>query len=110
MGDQIASFVNGLKDDSFSLLRSEFIGFVDGLKNRTDDFSKEQHAKLEKLLLQLTAQQITKQQFQDAIIDMKTLADMEVTLEKVETKASAQRISDGLQKLVINGLIKAIPG
>lgn len=110
MDDKISSFINGIKDDSFALLRGEFAGFVDGLKKETDEFSRKQHAKLEKFLLQLAAQQITRQQFQDAMNDMKTLADMEVTRAKVEGKAAAQRVSDGLQKLVINGLISAIPG
>lgn len=110
MNDPVTDFINGIKDDSFALVRGEFVGFVGGLKDRTDAFSKDQHDKLQKILLQLSTQQITKQQFQDAIADMKTEADMEMTLEKVETKASAQRVSEGLQKLVINGLIKAIPG
>lgn len=110
MDDKITSFVNGLKNDSFSLVRGEFVGFVDGLKTNTDEFSQKQHAKLEQLLLQIAAQQITRQQFADGIADMKELADMEVSLEKVETKASAQRLSEGLQKLVISALLKAIPG
>jgi hypothetical protein len=112
MDDKISGFINGIKDDSFSLLRDQFGSFVDGLKNEKDDFSKKQHAKLENFLLQLAAKppQITKQQFVDAMNDMKALADMEVTLAKVQAKASAQRLSEGLQKLVINGLIKAIPG
>lgn len=74
-----------------------------------DDFSKQQHAKLEKYLIQLATQQITKQEFQDAMMDMKTAADMEMTLDKVKTKASAQRISEGITKLIINSLIKVIP-
>lgn len=110
MDSSIEGYLDGIKSDSLSLIRGELSGFIDGLKARSDDFSKAQHAKLEKYLLQLAAQQLNKQQFADAIADMVIAADAEATLEKVETKAAAQRVSDGLTKLVINGLIKAIPG
>jgi hypothetical protein len=109
MDAKIDEFFNSIKDGSFALIRGELVTFVDGLKNRTDDFSKQQHVKIEKYLLQLATQQITKQQFQDAMLDIKTLAEMELRLENVQRKAAAQRITDGLTKLVINGLIKAIP-
>jgi Glu-tRNA(Gln) amidotransferase subunit E-like FAD-binding protein len=110
MDQKICDYLNGLKDGSFALCRGELMTFVDGLKNETDDFSKDQRATLEKLLFQLSTQQITKQQFEDAIADMKTELQAEITLNKVKTKAAAQRISEGVTKLVINGLIKAIPG
>ena len=110
MDAKINDYLNSLKDGSFALCRGELLAFLDGFKSQTDEFVNQQKGTLEKLLLQLATQQITKQQFQDAIDDMKTELDAEITLNKVKTKASAQRISDGLTKLVINGLIKAIPG
>jgi len=110
MDEKVSNFINDIKDDSFAVLRGEFVTFVDGLKDQADDFSKLQRVKLEKYLLQLANREITKQQFDDAMSDLKTVLDMEITLGKVKTKASAQRMRDGMVRLVINGLIKAIPG
>lgn len=110
MDTQVNAFVDGLKDDSFALVRGEFKGFLEGLKDRTDSFGQQQKAAIDGYLLQLASGKITKPQFQDAMEDIRDLATMELRLEKVETKASAQRIQDGITKLVINGLIKAIPG
>lgn len=110
MDTRINEFIDGIKDESFVLVRGELKAFLGGLKERTDDFSQTNRAKIEKYMLQLTLGQITKQQFQDAMEDIKELAAMEVNLEKVTTKATAQRIQEGMTKLVINGLIKAIPG
>lgn len=110
MDSRINTFVDGIKDGSFALVRGELKGFLGGLKDRTDAFSQKQRDKIEKYLLQLVLGQITKQQCQDLMEDIAELAAMEVRLEKVATKAAAQRIQEGVTGLVINGLIKAIPG
>lgn len=110
MDTRINEFVDGIKDESFVLIKGEFKAFLGGLKERTDEFSQKNKAKIEKYMLQLALGQITKQQFQDAMEDIKQLALMESNLEKVATKAAAQRIHEGVNSLVINGLLKAIPG
>jgi hypothetical protein len=110
MDTRINEFVDGIKDEAFVLIKGEFKTFMGGLKERTDEFSQKNKAKIEKYLLQLSLGQITKLQFQDAMLDVEKLARMEANLEKVATKAAAQRIHEGVNKLVINGLIKAIPG
>lgn len=110
MDPRIDEFVDGIKNGSFALVRGELKGFLGGFEDRTDEFSQKQKGKIEKYLLQLALGQITKQQCQDAMVDIQDLAIMEVRLEKVTTKAAAQRIQEGVTNLVINGLIKAIPG
>jgi hypothetical protein len=110
MDSRITDFVDGIKGGSLDLVRGELKGFLGGLKDRTDTFSQQQRGKIEKYLLQLALGQITKQQCQDMMEDIAELAAMEVRLEKVTTKAAAQRIQEGVTSLVINGLIKAIPG
>jgi hypothetical protein len=69
---------------------------------------KEQGGKLERYLNQLAAGQITKEEFELLVKDLKDLTEMRALELQVAAKASAQRLVAGTTKLIIEGLAKLI--
>ena len=101
-------FVSNLKDGAGSLLRMELSDLITNAKGDSDAFIKRQGEKLELYLNQLANGQITKEQFQGYVCDIRDLTEMHALKMSVAGKASAQRLVDGVIKLVINGLIAMV--
>ena len=101
-------FVSNLKDGAAGLLKTELSGLIKNAKGDSDAFIKRQGEKLELYLNQLANGQITKEQFQGYVCDIRDLTEMHALKMSVAGKASAQRLVDGVIKLVINGLIAMV--
>lgn len=102
------TFIDNLKDGAGVLAKDELKNLVNTAKTDSDAFIKSQGQQLELYLSQLAAGQITKDQFEEYILDMKDLTEMEALKMSVAAKASAQRLVDGITNLVINGLLTLI--
>lgn len=109
MDEDLEKFLDGIKSQSFDLIRGELKTFLTKSKAQGDEFSRRQHLKINRYMIQMALGQITPTQLNDFMLGIKDEAEMEMRLGKVQAKASAQRIHDGVTNLVINGLIKAIP-
>ena len=101
-------FINGLKDNSGKLAKDELKSLITWAASEDVDFIREQGEDLERYLTQLANGQITKQQFDGYVRDMRRLARMEALQGSVAAKAAAQRLADGIQSLIIDGLIALV--
>lgn len=102
-------FVNNLKDEAGSLAKSELIGLVTSTKADADEFVRKQAEKTERYLNQLASGEITKEDFVQNMKNIQRLTEMQLLKLSVAAKASAQRLSDGIQNLIIGKLLSLIP-
>ncbi|MGA9406837.1 MAG: hypothetical protein WBW71_06870 [Bacteroidota bacterium] len=102
-------FVNNLKDDAGSLAKSELTGLVRSVKADEDDFIRKQGEKTERYLNQLASGEITKEDFVQNMKNIQSLNEMQALKLSVAAKASAQRLTDGIQNLILDKLMNLIP-
>lgn len=107
-GDWI-QFVNDLKDDTGSLAKSELVGLITSTKSDAGDFVRKQAAKTERYLNQLAAGEITKEDFVQNMKNIQRLNEMQALKLSVAAKASAQRLTMGIQNLILDKLMNLIP-
>lgn len=91
-----------------TLAKDELKNLVKNAKADSEDFIKRQGAKLERYLNQLAAGQITKDQFEGYVRDIRDLTEMQALKMSVAGKASAQRLANGISNLIIDGLLALI--
>jgi len=108
MGSIWEDFIDNLKDDAGKLAKNELKDLVKTAKGDSEEFIKEQGYKLELYLSQLAAGQVTKEQFEGYVLDIKDLTEMKALQLSVAAKARAQRIVNGIPNLIIDGLISLI--
>jgi hypothetical protein len=101
-------YIDGVKDDAGVLAKEELKKLVNATSNDSDQFIREQGQKMEKYLTQLAAGALTKDQFKWYIEDIKDLTEMKKLEMSVAAKASTQRIIAGINKLMIDGLLKLL--
>jgi len=102
-------FVIGLKDDAGSLAKNELIGLVKSSNVDADEFVRKQAQKLERYLNQLAAGEITKEDFVHNMKNLQRLNEMQALKLSVAAKASAQRLTLGIQNLILDKLLNLIP-
>jgi hypothetical protein len=107
-GDWI-QFVNDLKDEAGALAKSELVGLITSSKADADDFIRKQAIKTERYLNQLAAGEITKEDFVQNMKNIQRLNEMQALKLSVAAKASAQRLTQGIQNLILDNLFKLIP-
>ena len=98
------------KDKSAEMLQKEIRTLIDDVKNDGLGTIREQGEKLERYLNQLSADEITMDDFEMYMSDMERLARMEARKAKVEAKAAWQRIGNGIADLIIGDLLKLLKG
>lgn len=81
---------------------------VSGAKHDANEFVRKQGQKLERYLDLLGAGQISKEEFELWVKDLKTLTELRALELEVAAKASTQRLVAGITDLVINGLMKVV--
>lgn len=102
-------FVNNLKEEAGSLAKSELIGLVTSTKTDADEFVRKQAEKVERYLNQLALGDITKEDFVQNMKNIQKLNEMQALKLSVAAKASAQRLTLGIQSLILDNLLKLIP-
>jgi predicted translin family RNA/ssDNA-binding protein len=86
--------------------------FQKRIKGATDDaldFLKKVEKDVIKLNLQLTAGQITKEEFDDLMSDQKALAKMEALKQKGLTQVAIDQFVNGAIDILVSAAISAIP-
>jgi hypothetical protein len=108
MNSKWEEFIDNIKDTTGKLAKDELKNLVKDAKSDSEDFIKRQGEKLELYLNQLASGQITKEQCEGYLIDLRDLAEMQALKMSVAAKARAQSLAMGVTNIVLNGLIKLI--
>lgn len=108
MSPKWQDFIDNLKDDAGKLAKDELKDLIMTAKDNSEGFIKRQGEKLELYLNQLATEQITKEQFEGYVRDIKDLTEMQALKMSVSAKASAQRLVNGIINLIIDGLLSLI--
>ena len=106
--DKVEEFLNTLGTGGAGLAKGEIFSFYKWAVDEGDDFIKRQKTKIDKYLLQLAAQEINKEEFEDCVKDIKNLTEMQILKMSVAQKAAAQRLLNGIQDLLIDNLLKIL--
>lgn len=108
MASKWEDFIDNLRDEAGKLAKDELKDLVKTAKEDSEEFIKRQGEKLELYLNQLAMGEVTKEQFEGYILDIRDLTEMKVLEMSVEAKAKAQRLGKGIVNLIINGLISLL--
>lgn len=108
MPSQWEAFIDNLIAGGKQIGKDELKTLISSTKRDANDFVRTQGEKLERYLNQLAAGQITKDEFEQSVKDLKQLTELEALRLQVAAKASAQRLVTGISELIINGLLKLI--
>ncbi len=102
------TFVDSLIAGGKQIAKNEMKSLVSVAKGDANKFIRSQGQKLERYLNLLGAGQISKEEFELLVKDLKTLTEMQALELDVAAKASAQRLAAGITDLMINGLMKVV--
>jgi hypothetical protein len=108
MGRNWEDFIDGIKDQTGALAKGELKNLVTWARTEQEAFIKKQAVDLERYLTELANAEITKKQFEGYMRDMKRLTRLQALQMSVAGKAAAQRLVEGIQKLIIDGLLALI--
>jgi hypothetical protein len=101
-------FIDNLKDDEGMLSKDTLKNLVTAAKADSEEFIRRQGEKLELYLSQLATGQITKEQLNSYIIDIKDLTEMHALKMSVEAKVKAEHLIIGICNIIIDGLLRLI--
>ena len=105
---KFTDFIDGVKDESGKLAKSELKNLVATAKKDSSDFVRLQAENLERWTVMLGDGDLTPKGYKKLVGKMEVLTQLESIKLKVAAKASAQRLAEGIQRTVINGLFKLI--
>ena len=105
---KFTDFVDTLVDEGKKLAKDEFKALVADAKKDQSDFVRLQAENLERWTVMLADGDLTPAGYKKLVRKMEVLTQLEVIKLKVKAKASAQRLAEGIKKLVVNGLFKLI--
>lgn len=103
-----AEFIDGVVDHGKPLAKDELKQLIAEAKQDKSDFVRLQAENLERWTLMLAAGDLTAKGYKMLVSKMEVLSQLEVIKLKVRAKASAQRLAEGIQRLVIDGLFTLI--
>jgi hypothetical protein len=105
---KFTDFVDGIKDSAGVLAKDELKQLVRDGKADGSEFVKRQAANLESWTVMLADGDLTPAGYQKLVKKMEVLGNLEALKLKVQTKAAAQRLANGIEDLVINALFQLI--
>jgi hypothetical protein len=105
---KFTDFVDGLADESKSLAKDELKKLISDAKKEKSDFVRLQAENLERWTVMLADGDLTSKGYKKLVKKMEVLTQLEVIKLGVSAKASAQRLSEGIQKLVIDSFFALI--
>lgn len=105
---KFTDFVDGLADAGRALAKDELKRLVADAKKDQSDFVRLQAENLERWTVMLAEGELTPKGYKLLVQKMEVLTQLEVIKLKVQAKASAQRLADGIRDLVVKGLFRLI--
>ncbi|MEL6721608.1 MAG: hypothetical protein AAF669_04305 [Pseudomonadota bacterium] len=101
-------FIDGLQDNGKLLAKTELKQLVSTAKQDNSDFVRLQAENLERWTSMLEEGDLSAQGYKKLVSKMEVLSELEKIKLSVQAKASAQRLADGIQELVVKGLFNLI--
>jgi hypothetical protein len=105
---KFTDYIDGFADKTSTLAKDELKELIISAKKDESEFVRLQAANVERWIVMLAAGQVTPSGFKRLVTKMDVLTELETIKLDVAAKASAQRLADGIQKHVIDGLCKLI--
>lgn len=101
-------FIDGIKDAGGALAKDELKELIKTAKNDASDFVRCQAQNLERWTVMLADGELTPKGYKRLVKKMEVLTELESIRLKVKAKASAQRLAQGVQKIVVKQLFDLI--
>jgi hypothetical protein len=101
-------FIDSIVDEAGILTKDELKDLISTAKKDQSDFVRLQAENFERWTVMLSEDDLTAKGYKLLVKKMEVLTQLEVIKLNVKAKASAQRLADGLEKLVIDGLFSLI--
>lgn len=108
MGNSWEDVIEDIVGESGSLVKNEIRQLLDDAKNDSEDFLRRQADKIDNYLNQLANNEISKEQFESYLLDIKDLTEMHSLKLSVAARARAQRLADGITDIILNKLLSFI--
>jgi hypothetical protein len=105
---KFSDFIDGLVDEGKALAKAELKQLIADAKKDQSDFVRLQAENLERWTVMLADEDLTPKGYKKLVKKMEVLTQLEVIKLTVKAKASAQRLAEGIQTLVVEGLFKLI--
>ncbi len=105
---KFTDFIDSIKDQAGTLAKDELKNLVSMAKKDESDFVRLQAENLERWTLMLADEELTPEGFKRLVQRMEVLNEIQNIKLKVQAKASAQRLADGITNLVVNQLFKLV--
>jgi hypothetical protein len=105
---KFTDYIDGIADKSSSLAKEELKELILSAKNDESEFVRLQAVNIEHWTNMLAAGQLTPAGFKRLVTNMDIFTELETIKLDVAAKASAQRLADGIQKHIIDGLCKLL--
>jgi len=105
---KFTDYIDGLADTSSILAKEELKELINSAKKDESEFVRLQAVNIEHWTGMLAAGTLTPAGFKRLVEKTDVLTELEAIKLDVAAKASAQRLADGIQKHVIDGLCKLI--
>jgi hypothetical protein len=105
---KFTDYIDGFKDETSMLAKEEFKELILSARNDESEFVRLQAVNVEHWIVMLAAGQVTPAGFKRLVMNMDVLTELENIKLDVAAKASAQRLAEGIQKYLIDGLCKLL--
>ncbi len=105
---KFSSFIDSIKDESGKLAKGELKELISSAKKDASDFVRLQAENLERWTIMLAEGDLTVKGYKKLVKKMEVLTQLEVIRLKVKAKASAQRLAEGIEEMVVKGVFTLI--
>ncbi len=105
---KFTDFIDGIADQAGILAKNELKDLISTAKKDQSDFVRLQAENFERWTVMLAEDDLTVKGYKLLVKKMEVLTQLEVIKLKVKAKASAQRLAEGLEKLVIDSLFSLL--
>ena len=105
---KFTDFIDSIVDESGKLAKNELKQLIASAKKDKSDFVRLQAANFERWTIMLAGGDLTPKGYKLLVKKMEVLTQLEVIKLKVRAKASAQRLANGIQELVVKSLFALI--
>jgi hypothetical protein len=105
---KFTDYIDGLQNKAGTLAKEELKELILSAKNDKSEFVRMQAENIERWTVMPAAGELTPVGYKKHVSKMDVLAKLEAIKLEVAAKASAQRLADGIQKHVIEGLCKLL--
>ena len=105
---KFTDYIDGFADKTSTLAKEGLKELIISAKKDESEFVRMQAENVERWTVMLAAGELTPAGFKKKVAKLDVLTKLETIKLEVAAKASAQRLADGIQKHVIDGLCKLL--